>query len=121
MFPSHDPELSTTGKVTLARPTVVINAQASTAIPVYWAIIYVPDGYSENNMSLTSGTTLYEPNQFVMASGCFVADTDSEPFRLASPLKRTLNVNDRVLIIMRAAGTTAINFAATINYFTRNV
>jgi len=109
-----------TGKTTVARPTINISVQAASATPVYWAIVFVPEGYAANTLALNSGDALYEPNQYVMASGCFVADADSEPFRLASRLKRKLNLGDRIALLMRAGATTGINYAATINYWTKN-
>ena len=80
----------------------------------------MPDGYTPNTVSVTNATDLYEPAQFVMASGSFISDTEAQPFRLTSPLKRSMNENDKVFLLMKSAAAGTIQCAGTVKYFVRN-
>lgn len=113
-------QTSVIGKTTFARPKININVQATNPILVYWALVYVPDGYGANTLSVTNGADLYEPAQFVMAQGSFIADTDAQPFRLTSPLKRLLNESDQIILLMRSGAAGTIQCAGTVEYFVRN-
>ena len=107
-------------KVLLTRPRVTINVQSSTAILVYWAFVYVPEGYTANTLSTVSSSNLYEPNQFVMASGSFVSVADSQPVRMTSPIKRNINEGDSIFFIMRSASAGTIVWAGTLEYYVSN-
>ena len=49
--------------ITISAAANVVNVGA-----LYWALVYVPQGYAPNNLNLTGGASMYEPNQNVMAS-----------------------------------------------------
>jgi hypothetical protein len=68
-----------------------------TAAATFWALVYVPQGTSINNLVL-NGSNMYEPNQYVM--GCGVFDFNAGPCRIRCPLSRNLNSGDRVVLIM---------------------
>lgn len=68
-----------------------------------WALVYVPQGTSVNALNLT-GTSLYEPNQFVMSCGTF--DSNAGPVRIHSPVSRNLNSGDKIYLIVANANTT---------------
>ena len=68
--------------------------------PFFWALVYVPEGYTANPIG-APGTSLYEPNQYVMACGCI--DPDAGPIRIRSPIARNLNSGDSISIVI--AGT----------------
>ena len=47
---------------------------------VAWALVYVPEGYAPNTLNF-SGGSLYEPSQFVMATG--ISDYTAGPVRIS--------------------------------------
>ena len=65
---------------------------------IYWALVYVPEGYSVNPLNGNTGANFYEPNQFVMACGC--NDPDAGPVRIRSPLSRNLNSGDSIWLVV---------------------
>lgn len=79
----------------------IANAGAPSAASnvLYWALVYVPEGYQPNTLNIT-GTGLYEPNQFIMAAGVY--DFDAGPCRITSPISRNLNGGDRILLVVKA-------------------
>lgn len=73
--------------------------------PVFWALVYVPQGTTPNQIQLGSGTataSLYEPNQNVIMSGVIPADNQAI-YRVRTRLARNLNSGDAIYIIFRAA------------------
>ena len=77
----------------------------------YWALVYVPQGTSPNTLTLT-GSSMYEPNQFVLNCGTF--DTDAGPVRFHSPVSRNLNSGDKiVLIIANPYGSDSVYYYVT--------
>ena len=76
---------------------------------VYWALVYVPEGYSINGLNIGSPsatpTSLYEPSQFVM--NCGVSDPTAGPIRVTSRISRNLNQGDSVYLICGTYVTTA--------------
>ena len=80
----------------------------------YWALVYVPQGTSVNQMNLVGGTGMYEPNQFVM--NCGVADFSAGPCRIRSPVSRNLNSGDQIALIMSNPTSTATSFAYVVKY-----
>ena len=85
---------------------------AAEAIPFYWALVYVPEGYNANPIGPLGGS-LYEPNQYVMACGCI--DPDAGPIRIRSPIARNLNSGDSISLII---GCTAAQktFMGVVSY-----
>ena len=58
----------TVGNFTITLP-VPANQSAS---EIFWALVFIPQGTAANNLFSTTGSvegSLYEPNQFVIASG----------------------------------------------------
>ena len=81
---------------------VTVTLTATTEVPIYWALVYVPQGTTPGGLNVaTTGpvTSLYEPNQYVM--NCGVADPTAGPIRVWSPLARNLNDGDRILLLVR--------------------
>ena len=86
----------------------------------YWCLVYVPQGTAPNVMTLTGGTGMYEPNQFVM--NCGVADFTAGPVRIRSPVSRNLNSGDKIVLLMSNPLTDAVRhveyvvrYAITLN------
>lgn len=72
---------------------------------IYWALVYVPAGYTPNNLTLpnpNAGGALYEPNGFVMNAGCM--DTQAGPHRISSPIAKNLNSGDSIYLLLGAVG-----------------
>lgn len=93
--------------------------------PILWALVYVPQGQATIPAPSTAGS-IYEPNQFVIASG--IADADAGPIRINTPLARNLNSGDSIQLTYRllngaAVGTadpnaaivTMVRYAITLN------
>ena len=69
--------------------------------PMYWALVFVPEGYTVNSLFATTGQLngpVYNPNQFVMGTG--IIDPDAGPIRISSPLSRNLNSGDSIWIVI---------------------
>lgn len=82
--------------------------------PILWALVYVPAGQNEVKIPARS-QSIYEPNQFVIASG--IADADAGPIRINTPLARNLNSGDKICLTWRLINGVAIataDNAATI-------
>ena len=90
----------------------------STALDIYWALVYCPEGTNPNTITVASvvgqSTPLYEPNQFVMA--CGVMDFSAGPQRITCPLSRNLNSGDRVFLIMANPTANTINLYGVVRY-----
>lgn len=63
----------------------------------FWALVYVPQGTQPSLMSLV-GSSMYEPNQFVMNCGVF--DLSAGPTRITSRLSRNLNSGDSIYLLL---------------------
>ena len=83
----------------------VASNSTSQPYPLWWAIVYVPQGTTANTLQIDSGT-LYEPNQFVM--GCGVFDFDGGPLRVKCPLSRNLNSGDTIAFILHSTAANVI-------------
>lgn len=83
-----------------APATVDITSLASLAggCPILWAMVYVPQGQTAIQAPSTAGS-IYEPNQFVIASG--IADANAGPIRINTPLARNLNSGDKISFTYR--------------------
>ena len=87
----------TVGNFTISLP-VPANQNAS---EIFWALVYIPQGTTANSLFATTGNldgSLYEPNQFVIASG--VSDNSAGPIRIHTRMKRILHSNDAVSLII---------------------
>ena len=91
------------------------DASCDDQAPIFWALVYVPEGTQPGSLNLVSPTaTLYEPNQFVM--NCGISDPTAGPIRFYSPLARNLNSGDTInlLVASRSADTTDV--VGTVRY-----
>lgn len=82
-----------------------VNAWAGGA-PILWALVYAPQGSPENLEAPKVDGSVYEPNQFVIASG--IADSNAGPVRINTPLARNLNSGDRIVLVYRLLNGTSI-------------
>ena len=97
------------------------NTSASTLIR--WALIKVPDGYSLNTLSATSGVPLYQPESDVLACGVMaLADSDSgtgsstacQNFKLKC--SRKLQEGDSVVFVTDTNNATAVSVIALATF-----
>lgn len=87
-----------------------------------YAIVYCPEGMEPQQLnlgSLTAASSLYEPNQNVIASG--VCSSDSGQLRLSNRMSRNLNSGDRIYLLFRPTTSTGTandftNISAVLNY-----
>lgn len=86
--------------------------------PYYWALIYLPEGMTANELSSTS--QLYQPSQYVINSG-IVANQQGK-IRISSYLARNLNQGDSIYLIIGTNSSflpTGTNEASRFNYLVR--
>lgn len=89
------------------------NSGGDSSSPIYWALVYVPQGQTTATLNLTDGASLYEPNQYVIA--CGVNDPTAGPIRIRSSMKRKLNSGDFVSLLMASATTSAL-YVGSVSY-----
>ena len=85
--------------------------------PMWWAIVYVPQGTSVGAINVTTSsaaTGMYEPNQFVM--NCGIADPTAGPIRFGSPIARNLNDGDAIALVVRHTNSAARSVMGTCRY-----
>lgn len=83
------------------------------ATPVWWALVYVPEGTQAGSLNFTNTTaSLYEPNQFVI--NCGISDPTAGPIRFFTPLSRNLNSGDAIYMLVGnpSASTPAVQGTA---------
>ncbi|KAG4104122.1 hypothetical protein H8356DRAFT_1639974 [Neocallimastix lanati (nom. inval.)] len=95
--------------------TISVSIVGNTEGILYWALIYVPKGYSARNFfaEQQANPPLYEPSTNVLASG--MNDTNAGPVRIYSTLFKNLNTGDSIVFQVAAQkteGITANTFVA---------
>lgn len=112
------PAATIEGKRKVKNITVTATLATGTEAPLYWALVYVPQGESARGLNIATtvgqSTSLYEPNQYVM--NCGIADSNAGPIRFWSPLSRNLNEGDRIFLLIRHQASTALNIRTLIRY-----
>ena len=93
----------------------LVSGTGSTVL--YWALVYVPQGYNPNTLNVLTSNSFYEPNQNVM--GCGLIDPDAGPIRIRSPLSRNLNSGDSIYLVVgtnlaQAGIRGVVNYAITL-------
>ena len=88
-----------------------------------WALIYAPDGIGVPQIHPPGQySQIAEPQQFVIASGTYLASPSSagavSPLRYYSPLARNLNPGDGIYLRMSAASASSIPVVWTISFVT---
>ena len=85
---------------------------AADASAIWWAIVYNPAGVT-NELLAVNNERLYEPNQYVMACGCF--DFNAGPLRVHVPTSRNLNSGDKICLLLKA-NSTSVSYMYTCSY-----
>ena len=87
-------------------------------IPLFYAIVYVPQGYTPQPIHIPSAgnaITQYQANQFVMSSG--ILDFSGGPCRIKSRLSRNLNSGDSIALILASINASSDAFVfAQVSY-----
>ena len=88
-----------------------------------WALIYAPDGIGVPQVRPPGQySQIAEPQQFVIASGTYLASPSSagavSPLRYYSPLARNLNPGDGIYLVVAAAKASSIPIVWTISFVT---
>ena len=96
--------------------TISLNTEAASATPVFWALVYVPAGYAVSMLNLAPNVEMYNPRQFVIAAGSFIADADSEPVRIFTRLARKLNPGDAIFLATLSPLATAYQAIGTVRF-----
>ena len=100
-----------------------IHAVTDQTILFNWALIYAPDGIGVPQIHPPGAySQIAEPQQFVIASGTYLASPSSagavSPLRYYSPLARNLNPGDGIYLRMSAASASSIPVVWTISFVT---
>ena len=95
----------------------IANTGADSAVNLYYALVYVPDGYSPNSMQVPipgNAIGLYDPNQYVMS--CGVLDFSAGPCRIRTPLSRNLNSGDSIHLLLCSPTSHNSSYYALVRY-----
>lgn len=67
--------------------------------PIYWALVYIPEGAVTSSLFPVMGT-LFNPSNYVLTSG--VCDTQAGPIRISSRIQKNLNAGDQIYLLTAA-------------------
>ena len=101
------PASTTQGTRTVGHFTITIPVPTD-AGSIFWALVYVPQGEQVKSLFATTQAiegSLYEPNQYVIASG--ISDANEGPIRIRSAMKRKLQSGDFISLIV---GSTNVEY-----------
>ena len=70
----------------VARMTITLTEYSDNNFPVFWALVYIPEGVTTTAL-FPSTTELFRPSNYVLATG--VNDATAGPIRISSRLRRT--------------------------------
>lgn len=90
------PPSVTEGVRQVARMTITLAASQSNIGPLFWALVYIPEGAVTSSL-FPDSQTLFNPSNYVLASG--VNDSDAGPIRISSRLRKNLNANDQIYLL----------------------
>lgn len=110
------PSSSTEGKRKVAHLTIS-GVFSGNAAGVMWALMYIPQGFTVPGFNLGStGTSILEPNQYVMNAGTL--DADAGPIRISSRVTRTLHSGDSIVLLAAplSSSTTAVAVNGLVRY-----
>lgn len=78
------------------------NSTDSSLPAIYWALVYVPEGASPNQLHLTDSTDLYQPSNYILGSGVWQPGSQNR-FKIAG--LRKLNAGDKIYLVGGQLGT----------------
>jgi len=86
-----------------------------TANPIYWALVYVPEGTLPNYLNETGD--LYQPSQWVLSTG--ILNLISGKSRITTRLAKNLNKGDTIYLCMGTAEPESNRVIPTLDYLCR--
>ena len=97
------PSVASQGTRTVGNFTITVPSPwgSTNQNEVFWALVYCPQGQSVNNLFGSTGSvngSLYEPNQYVLASG--ISDSGAGPIRIRTRMMRKLHSGDFISLII---------------------
>ena len=101
-----------------------LNIVFESSVTVLWALVYVPDGLPIGRLNVAGSQAdsvpgaLYEPQQFIIASGVYTSQGSSGASACESGrLARNLNPGDGVFLVWQAlTSASSIPTIITLNY-----
>lgn len=75
----------------------MINVVANSTLPMFWALIYIPEGTQTLSSLFANGTNVFEPSQWVLATG--VSKQGDGTARITSRIQKNLNAGDRIYLL----------------------
>jgi len=116
------PSANFPGTITGLRWTLMVQRTAGAAAfgQYAWAIIVVPAGTNASQLSLTSGSSMYDPEQMVLAFGRGLSgDALEEPVMFEGSTKsmRKLKAGDKLVFIAKGVATNVHFVAGAIQFF----
>ena len=95
------PPSTVQGTRTVKNFTITIPVTGNVNSEYWWALVYVPQSQEAQPLFATTHTpdgTLYEPNQYVIASG--MSDGNAGPIRIRTKLARKLHSGDFISLVL---------------------
>lgn len=83
-----------------------------TNIPIYWALVYIPEGTTTTAL-FPNSTTLFNPSNYVLNSG--IVNPQAGPVTISTKLRKNLNANDRIFLFT-ACKEPAWTFLGLVRY-----
>jgi hypothetical protein len=106
-------------------PTLrIVTTAPNPTTPLLWALVYVPQGFPQTALKLTSATggdtpiSIFEPNQNVMMSGWLNDLGSHDPVTFRSRLARNLDSGDMIALLIAnpLSAETSVGIAYSLNY-----
>ena len=94
------PPTTTEGVRKVTRFTITLTAGVNYLGPIYWALVYIPEGAVTSSL-FPVYNQLFNPSNYVLASG--VSDVDAGPIRISSRIQKNLNANDQIFLLTAAS------------------
>ena len=92
---------------------IVQGASSNTSVQgIYWALVFVPEGYAANALNLNG--SMYEPNQNILCAGIW--DPTAGNLRVHSPVSRNLNSGDTIHLLLKCDTDTAVGVGVFVQY-----
>lgn len=104
------PATLTEGVRQVARMTITLTNNDPGGRPIYWALVYIPEG-AVTSALFPNNTTLFNPSNYVLSSG--ISDSNAGPIRISSRLRKNLNANDRIFLL---TATTKLSSTDNVSY-----
>lgn len=107
------PPSTTEGVRQVARLTVSLTGSNDNALPIFWALVYIPEGVTTTSLFPTA-STLFEPSAYVLSSG--VADPNAGPIRISSRIRKNLNAGDQIYLLTASNQSNQALFLGLVRY-----